>query len=481
MFSLILTDIVVIFCIILATLVGVRAWDFFPARLFVLVTGILVLLNIFNSIRTQITNPEIGYFFPATSVSLLALLTMSLLLLISRLFMPQWWRGWYPIFWILLPYAVMTVLVMIDMFARTGWFVDGVRWEFGAYRFVLVQPNAFILLGSLVVGWGVHVVLLIIATFTQPKVRIAAGLLAIALLITIGANTIVSTVELVQGLSNIMSTLPVVGALAYAVLRTRLLTPTRAGIDQAVATMNEVLVITNPDNTVVFANPAATQLGLAQQQPLPDSLTIAPANGQDVHTTTQPLLLSNRQLMVSYVPIHDQNSDHIGTMLLGRDVTEIEQRTEQLAQERERLNTTVQQLESEKRERLQLAATVRAMSVPVIPILDGVLVLPLIGEFDDERIEIFNTVLLKSIEREHAQLVLLDITGLPQLEPQTAAGLIRGVKAARLLGVKCILVGVRPDIAQALISLGISLDDLSTAATLQQALRPIVHTEFARA
>ncbi len=106
----------------------------------------------------------------------------------------------------------------------------------------------------------------------------------------------------------------------------------------------------------------------------------------------------------------------------------------------------------------------------MIPVLEGVLVLPLVGEFDTVRAGEFTATLLQGIERERARLVLIDITGVPLLDTVSAQGLLTGVRAAALLGARCVLVGVRPEIAQALVALGTSLDGLATAANLQQAL-----------
>jgi anti-anti-sigma regulatory factor len=484
MVGLLITFAIVIFCTVLGTLVAVRAWDFFPSRLFVLSVVALVLTNITTSTRTQITDPAIGYFFAGLSALLLSLLTIALLLLFSAMFVPQWWQGPRPIFWITLPYVVIMLLLLGDIIARTGWFVDGVVWKDVSYRFQTVQPNVRVILTLFTIGWMVHVILLATTAITRPRMRVTATLLGISLLVTIIINTIVSSAIFVQGFTNIMATVPIMSAMAYAVLNTRLLTPTRAGIDQAVAAMDEALVIVDMNGKVIYVNTAAGRVGFRQHHPLPELLRTpteetphdaAPGRRKPLlHTHT--LTLAGRRLILHSTPVTDRSGTQIATVLLGRDVTEIEQRTEQLALERERLTTTVQQLEAEKRERLQLAATVRAMSLPVIPILDGVLVLPLIGEFDAERIGTFTTVLLTNIEREHARLVLIDITGLPLLDQAGAAGLLQGVHAARLLGARCVLVGMRPDIAESLITLGISLESLTTAATLQQALHPLMHT-----
>jgi len=99
-----------------------------------------------------------------------------------------------------------------------------------------------------------------------------------------------------------------------------------------------------------------------------------------------------------------------------------------------------------------------------------VLVLPLIGDIDQERATEFIRVLLEGITHEHARVVLLDLTGVPLLDTSSCAALLHGIQSARLLGARCTLVGIRPEIAQTLITLGIEFHDVSIAASLQQAI-----------
>jgi anti-anti-sigma regulatory factor len=193
------------------------------------------------------------------------------------------------------------------------------------------------------------------------------------------------------------------------------------------------------------------------------------------------MALGARQIEFSVAPVADTRGRLQGTLLLGRDVTEVLERSAQLERERQRLAATVRELEDEQAERAQLAATVQELSLPLIPVLEGVLVLPLIGAFDSARIAEFTSVLLEGVERERARLVLIDITGMPLLDTHGAAGLLRGVRAAALIGARCVLVGVRPEIAQSLVSLGVPLAELAIAATLQQAVRDQLRAEERRA
>jgi anti-anti-sigma regulatory factor len=134
----------------------------------------------------------------------------------------------------------------------------------------------------------------------------------------------------------------------------------------------------------------------------------------------------------------------------------------------------VQELAAEQVQRAALAATVRKLALPVIPVLQGVVIMPLVGDFDLVRSEEFTSVLLQAIEREHAHLALIDITGVPVLDTLGAMSLVRATEAAALLGARCMLVGIRPEIAQALVALGVPLGNLTTAASLQQGLASVL-------
>jgi rsbT co-antagonist protein RsbR len=99
----------------------------------------------------------------------------------------------------------------------------------------------------------------------------------------------------------------------------------------------------------------------------------------------------------------------------------------------------------EKQQRFQM---LRDVSSPVIPVLNGVLVMPLIGSLDGERVEQATSVLLPRVQR--ARTVLIDITGVPVMDSQAAQKLIAMMQGLRLLGARVTLVGVGPEVAQML-------------------------------
>jgi rsbT co-antagonist protein RsbR len=119
--------------------------------------------------------------------------------------------------------------------------------------------------------------------------------------------------------------------------------------------------------------------------------------------------------------------------------------------------------------RLQREA-IRELSVPVLPITARMLVMPLIGALDSDRLQQVQEQALRSIERSAAQVLLLDITGVPIVDSQVAAGLLAVVHAARLLGADVVLIGIRPEVAQAIVGLGLDLQEVRTAPDLRTAL-----------
>jgi anti-anti-sigma factor len=116
----------------------------------------------------------------------------------------------------------------------------------------------------------------------------------------------------------------------------------------------------------------------------------------------------------------------------------------------------------------QLQAAVQALACPVVPILDGVLVMPLIGAIDTERVDQLMQTLLTAVEQRRARFVILDVTGVPLIDTQVARGLLRASASVRLLGAQTVLVGVRPEMAQTLVELGLSFGGLVPHADLQQ-------------
>jgi rsbT co-antagonist protein RsbR len=111
------------------------------------------------------------------------------------------------------------------------------------------------------------------------------------------------------------------------------------------------------------------------------------------------------------------------------------------------------------------------LSTPVVELWTGILALPLIGTLDSNRTQIVMQNLLEAIVAKAADLAIIDITGVPTVDTLVAQHLLKTVAAARLMGADCIISGIRPQIAQTIIHLGVDLGGVLTKATLADAFR----------
>jgi CHASE3 domain sensor protein/anti-anti-sigma regulatory factor len=118
----------------------------------------------------------------------------------------------------------------------------------------------------------------------------------------------------------------------------------------------------------------------------------------------------------------------------------------------------------------QQQAIIREMSVPILPVRSSTLVMPLVGSLDSSRLALMQSQALHAIERSDTRHLILDITGVPIIDTQVALGLTQLVQAARLLGVNVDIVGIRPEVAQAIVGLGVEIRDVRTFSNLQAAL-----------
>jgi rsbT co-antagonist protein RsbR len=111
------------------------------------------------------------------------------------------------------------------------------------------------------------------------------------------------------------------------------------------------------------------------------------------------------------------------------------------------------------------------LSTPVVKLWDGVLALPLIGTLDSSRTQVVMENLLQNIVETGSDIAIIDITGVPTVDTLVAQHLLKTVAAAKLMGAECIISGIRPQIAQTVVHLGIALGDVATKATLADAFR----------
>lgn len=109
------------------------------------------------------------------------------------------------------------------------------------------------------------------------------------------------------------------------------------------------------------------------------------------------------------------------------------------------------------------------LSTPVVKLWDGILALPIIGTLDSARTQVVMESLLQKIVDTGSEVAIIDITGVPTVDTLTAQHLLKTVTAARLMGADCIISGIRPQIAQTIVYLGVDLQDVITKSTLADA------------
>jgi rsbT co-antagonist protein RsbR len=108
------------------------------------------------------------------------------------------------------------------------------------------------------------------------------------------------------------------------------------------------------------------------------------------------------------------------------------------------------------------------LSAPLIPVFEGITVMPLIGTIDTERARQIMENLLDGVVKHRSEVVLIDITGVPVVDTMVAHHIIQAAEAVRLVGARCMLCGIRPEIAQTIVNLGINLDEIITKNTLKK-------------
>ena len=111
------------------------------------------------------------------------------------------------------------------------------------------------------------------------------------------------------------------------------------------------------------------------------------------------------------------------------------------------------------------------LSTPVVTLWDGIVALPLIGTLDSARTQVVMESLLQAIVQTNSRFAIIDITGVPTVDTLVAQHLLKTITAARLMGAECILSGIRPQIAQTIVHLGINLEDVITKAKLSDAFK----------
>jgi rsbT co-antagonist protein RsbR len=177
-----------------------------------------------------------------------------------------------------------------------------------------------------------------------------------------------------------------------------------------------------------------------------------------------------------------RSSDELGDLAarFNRMAETIEQRTGELEAQSRRAEAARDEAEAANAKISEQLSTIKAqrtligsLSVPILPLNETTLVVPLVGELDSDRMAFAQERLLQAIQRSAARSLILDITAVPVVDTKVADGLMRLVRAVELLGAEAVLVGIRPEVARSLVELGVDLGQIATQRSLQSG---IAHT-----
>jgi rsbT co-antagonist protein RsbR len=131
------------------------------------------------------------------------------------------------------------------------------------------------------------------------------------------------------------------------------------------------------------------------------------------------------------------------------------------------------QVQQQAAEQARLLDLVRDLEIPVIPLFEGVLALPVVGHLDTQRMTALSSSLLEEVARQRAHTVIVDLTGVAMIDTAIANRLLSMAQGVRLLGAEVMITGIKAEVAQALVSLGVSFTQITTAASLQDGIMQV--------
>ncbi len=325
MLTLLATFLILIVETALATFVGLRAWDNRPAKLFVLLAVCMAILNIAAFLRVEATDAPTAYVILAILALALATFEIVLLLLLSALFMPAWWEGSRPIRAVIAPYVAVSVALALDLIGGFGLFVNGVKLVDGVYDLNIVGPAGAVLRILFASSWLVHLALLAVAFVRTRAWRPLIGWLFLSIGIAMVSSRLPNGFEQIHGL---IQSIPILSALAYAVIYTHLFVPTKVAIDLALRAMSEAVAVLDRKGQVVYANLRASSLGFQLGQPASQALVASGASAVDVAAlveapelpnagVSRTLMLGAQRIEMQGVSFADPQGRVRGTLLMG--------------------------------------------------------------------------------------------------------------------------------------------------------------------
>ncbi|HEX6291328.1 MAG TPA: STAS domain-containing protein [Herpetosiphonaceae bacterium] len=476
MVSVLATIVAIMVSTVMATVAILRYREHRLGWLFLNVIATRIVLALGNVGLAITSSPDVALAIASLRLVTLWCFGLSMLLFFSALYVPQLWQRRWLVRSVVILYGLAAVLFALDAVLGQRLLIAGVRQIGDRYAQIMYTSLGWVFAYMLNFSWLLHLTVLVYAFVRQPRERASLVVLLVSAIASGTLSGVARGFPAVAPIAPSVSDVLFVAALAYLLFRRRIFETTRVALDFALENIPQGIAVVARDETVLWANAAATHLlGLRVGQ------SAAAIEMTDPYGQPRPMALAADQmeqivrarqhtLVMSSTAIRDQQASVQGYLLLIRDVTEAQAAARALQERQRALEQTLGELQQAYAAQHHLIDTVHALSMPIIPVLEGVIVLPLIGVLDAQRRDEFTGRFLHGIEQHRAHTALLDLTGVSSLDHEAAIVLTDAIQSARLLGAQTILVGVRPDIAQALVACNLDTRAVWTSPTLQSAL-----------
>ncbi len=405
---------------------------------------------------------------------------------VLAIFYPHWMRA-YRTWSIYLPIAIAlveTVAIVISflLLPDRGAIVAHIPGT-DIYH---VSPSNFAVRQATVIGsafWALlSFGLLINVAIRRRRDRVPALLLAGAILLTPLLGLL--SIRVLEGSLKILVPTLSSGLLAvafgYVIVRYRLFSAQEVTTDLILNLLHDGILVLRHDGVVVDCNPAAIRLlNLSREQILGRNVTEVvnrAAAREPVWEELFRALQKNQEAEAQrgektvageVTPIRDPQGMTHGYVCILRDLTDLRRNEREVERRNAELQQALRELENTTRDQGELLETIRMLSAPAVPVIQGIVVMPLSGQIDSDRARRIMDNLLSGIHDYDARVAIMDITGVPVVDSIVAGHLIQAARAASLMGCHPLLVGIRPEIAQVIVELGIDMEGLTTFSDLQ--------------
>lgn len=229
------------------------------------------------------------------------------------------------------------------------------------------------------------------------------------------------------------------------------------------------VLLGSPVNGLLFTVLGVLAYGLIGRQWIAGRL---PTIGSPEQSLDVSLIVLGVELLALglFFYVFDRQWGHLSARRL-EEARRCTQELKQVTRERDELAARLQKVTQDQE---QLEQTIRTISAPVLPLFEGLIVMPIVGRLDRVRAQLLFGDIMDGIARYRASSVLLDLTGLSTLDAESAAELLKAVQGAQMLGSRCYLVGVQPDVAAELVQLDVDLSVLGCYGTLREGLADLM-------